>query len=102
MPIDLETMRKTAELARLDLAYGLSEEEAPAALEKLAGEMAGIVGYMDVLSEADTDGVEPLYSPLMEPAGPRQDLPRDSRLTEAILEQAPDHLGTFFAVPKII
>jgi len=102
MPIDMETMQRTAQLARLDLAYGLSEEEAPAALEKLADEMAGIVKYIDVLGEADTEGVEPLYSPMLEAAGPRPDVPRDSGLTEAIVEAAPDHIGTMFAVPKIL
>lgn len=102
MPIDLKTVLHTAELARLDLAYGLDEAEAPAVLNKLAEEMAGIIGHMDILAEADTEGVEPLYSPMLEPPAPREDLPRDSGLTEEMLGQAPDRLGNFFVVPKIL
>lgn len=102
MPIDLKTVLHTAELARLDMAYGLSEAEAPAALNKLAEELAGIVGHIDILSEADTEGVEPLYSPMIDPPGPRPDAPRDFEGIEDILDQAPDRLGNLFVVPKII
>ncbi len=102
MPIDLETVKRTADLARLDLTRGLSPDEAPAALAKLADEMATIVGYIDVLGEADTAGVEPLYSPLLEAPGPRPDAARDSGLAEDLLAQAPDRFGDFFAVPKIL
>ena len=102
MPIDLKTVQRTAELARLDLTYGLDQDQARAALEKLSDEMAGIVGYIDILSEADTEGVEPLYSPMMEVPGCRADLPRDSGQSEDILGQAPDRIGEFFAVPKIL
>ena len=102
MPIDLKTVLHTAELARLDLACGLSEKEAPAALEKLADELAGIIGHIDILGEADTEGVAPLYSPMIDPPGPRPDEPRDSQHIEEILDQAPDRLGTLYVVPKII
>lgn len=102
MPIDLKTVLHTAELARLDLTHGLNPEEAQAALNKLAGEMAGIVGHIDILSELNTDGIEPLYSPMLEPIGPREDIPVDSGATEDILSQAPDRIGNLFAVPKII
>ena len=102
MPIDLKTVQRTAELARLDLTYGLDPAQALASVEKLAEELAGIVGYIDILSEADTGGVEPLYSPMLEVPGARADIPRDSGLTEEILGQAPDRIGDFFAVPKIL
>ena len=102
MPIDLKTVLHTAELARLDLSYGLDESEAGPALEKMAGDLTTIVGYIDVLSEADTEGVEPLYSPMLEAPGPRADVPAPERSTEGLLNQAPDRIGSFFAVPKII
>lgn len=102
MPINLKTVQRTAELARLDLTHGLEPSQAEAAVAKLADELAGIVCYIDVLSEADTQGVELLYSPMLEVAGDRPDVPRDSGLTEDILGQAPDRIGDFFAVPKII
>lgn len=102
MPIDLKTVQCTAELARLDLALGLDPDQARAAVDKLAEELAGIVDNIDILSEADTDGVEPLYSPMLEAPGYRADVPRDSGLSEDILAQAPDRIGDFFSVPKIL
>ena len=102
MPIDLKTVQRTAELARLNLAHGLSPEEAGPAMEKLAAELNTIVGYIDILGEAATDGVEPLYSPMLEAPGPRADIPAQTVDVEDILSQAPDRLGNLFAVPKII
>lgn len=102
MPIDLKTVLHTAELARLDLACGLDKDKAPAALNKLAEELAGIVGHIDILSEADTEGVEPLYTPMIDPPGPRDDQPIDSQAIKEILDQAPDRMGSLYVVPKII
>ena len=102
MPIDLKTVERTAELARLDPRYGLGQEEAEAALARLAGEMADIIGYMDILREAPTAGVEPLYSPLAEAPGPRPDEPGRGADPEELLAQAPERVGRFFSVPKII
>jgi aspartyl-tRNA(Asn)/glutamyl-tRNA(Gln) amidotransferase subunit C len=102
MPIDFETTLRTAELARLNLKSGLSPEEAPAALAKLAEELADIIGYFDILNEIDTSGVEPLYSPLLEVAGSRPDEPESRANPEDILSQAPNRLGSFFVVPKIM
>jgi aspartyl-tRNA(Asn)/glutamyl-tRNA(Gln) amidotransferase subunit C len=102
MPIDLKTVERTAELARLDVRGGLDPAEASATLGRLAEEMAGIISYMDILKEADTDGVEPLYSPLEEVSGPRPDEPGRGAEPEELLSQAPERVGRFFAVPKII
>ncbi|MDR0882649.1 MAG: Asp-tRNA(Asn)/Glu-tRNA(Gln) amidotransferase subunit GatC [Candidatus Adiutrix sp.] len=102
MPIDLTTVLHTAELARLDLTYGLAPDKAQAALDKLAAEMSGIIGHFDQLSAVDTEGVEPLYSPMLEPLGPREDCPRAGSAPEDLLSQAPERLGHFFAVPKIL
>ncbi|UQZ90889.1 Asp-tRNA(Asn)/Glu-tRNA(Gln) amidotransferase GatCAB subunit C [Deltaproteobacteria bacterium Smac51] len=102
MPIDLKIVQSTASLARLNLAQGLEPEQAQADLEKLTHELATIVGYIDILGEADTQGVEPLYSPMLEAPGAREDVVINSNTTEEILEQAPDRIGSFFAVPKIL
>lgn len=102
MKITMETVLATAKLARLDLACGLSAEEAPRTLERLAREFAEIVDYIDILSEVDTGEVEPLYSPALEPQPPRLDQARDSGLSQDILAEAPETRGGFFAVPSII
>lgn len=102
MKIAMETVLTTAKLARLDLTHGLSSEEAPRTLERLAREFAEIVDYINILSQVDTSAVDPLYSPALEPQPPRLDQARDSGLTQDILAEAPETRGDFFAVPSII
>jgi aspartyl-tRNA(Asn)/glutamyl-tRNA(Gln) amidotransferase subunit C len=106
MPIDQKTAKTIAELARLDLTFGRNEAEAPELLEKLTEEFSKIVGYMDILGEVDTTGVEPLYSPMLEPESPREDLPLSEELrkskAEAILERTALASGRFFSVPRVV
>lgn len=53
MALGKEEVQKIADLAKL----GLSEAE----LTKFAGQLTDILKYVDVLSEVNTDGVEPTY-----------------------------------------
>lgn len=53
MSLSSEEVRKIAMLARL----GLTDAE----VEKFAGQLTGILDWVDMLSEVDTDGVEPTY-----------------------------------------
>jgi aspartyl-tRNA(Asn)/glutamyl-tRNA(Gln) amidotransferase subunit C len=64
--------------------------------------MEAIVGYMDILNQIDTSGVEPLYSPLSNPAPPRPDVAVKTRSAEEILANAPKRQGRFFAVPPVL
>ncbi|MDR2352173.1 MAG: Asp-tRNA(Asn)/Glu-tRNA(Gln) amidotransferase subunit GatC [Deltaproteobacteria bacterium] len=106
MPLDQKIALAMAGLARLELTLGLPETEEPLYLEKLTNEFSKIVGYMDILREVDTLGVEPLYSPMVEPQSPRPDIPRPEEETrqkaEAILQNAPNTQGRFFVVPRIV
>ena len=54
MAIDIDTARRVAHLARIEVA----EDDLPA----LAGELSGILGFMEQLMEVDVDGVEPMTS----------------------------------------
>ena len=95
--MDQNTVERTAALAHLRI------DPDPAVAARLAEEMAGLVKAIDILSEADVSGVEPLYSPLLEEvAGLRPDEPGRGAEPEALLDQAPDRVGRFFVVPKII
>ncbi|MDR2724905.1 MAG: aspartyl/glutamyl-tRNA amidotransferase subunit C [Candidatus Adiutrix sp.] len=95
--MDQKTVERTAALAQLEIYPD------PAAAARLAEEMAGLVKSLGILSEADVSGTEPLYWPVLdELAGPRPDEPGPGAEPEALLEQAPDRVGRFFAVPKII
>ncbi len=106
MSVTKEQVLATAALARLDLTQTpegvLSPEEAAVALDRLAAQMESIVGYMDILAQADTAGVEPLYSPMQNIAPPREDVAVKTRTVEEILSGAPRRQGRFFAVPPVI
>ena len=94
MSIDKETARKVAHLARIEVA----EDQ----LETLAGELNGILGFMEQLNEVDVDGVEPMTSvtPMRLPR--RVDEVTDGNQQEAVLANAPDAREGFFAVPKVV
>lgn len=51
--LDISAVKKLAELSRL----GLSEQE----LEKLSGQISGILDWVEMLKEVDTEGVKPTY-----------------------------------------
>lgn len=51
--LDISAVKKLAELSRL----GLSEQE----LEKLSGQISGILDWVEMLKEVDTEGIKPTY-----------------------------------------
>ncbi|MDR1658604.1 MAG: Asp-tRNA(Asn)/Glu-tRNA(Gln) amidotransferase subunit GatC [Deltaproteobacteria bacterium] len=100
MNIDEQTVKTIARLARLELKDVAASQQD---LDKIVDEFSKIVGYMDILGEADTSGVEPLYSPMFDPQPPRSDVARTGEgLANEILEQAPEKVGRFFSVPRIV
>ncbi len=94
MSIDTETARKVAKLARIRVAE--------ADLPKLAGELSGILGFMEQLNEVDVTGIEPMVSvtPMRLPR--RADVVTDGNIQAQILKNAPDAREGFFAVPKVV
>ena len=94
MSIDTDTARKVAKLARIRV------EEA--ALPALAGELSGILAFMEQLTEVDVTGVEPMSSvtPMRLPR--RVDVVTDGGIQDKILKNAPDAREGFFAVPKVV
>ncbi len=73
---------KIALLARLDLK---KEEE-----ELLHKDMEGIVGYIDMLSELDVEGVEPTAHAVPLTNVCRDDIEKESFPRDTMLENAPD------------
>ncbi|MDR1546050.1 MAG: aspartyl/glutamyl-tRNA amidotransferase subunit C [Deltaproteobacteria bacterium] len=101
MGVDAAAAAALARLVRLELGGGGAGDEAL----KLIEDFGKIVGYMDILEQADVAGVEPLYSPMIEPLPPRADEPREPgepSAAESLLAEAPERVGRFFAVPKIL
>lgn len=105
MSVSKEQVLATAALCRLDLSLGSSpdeKEDTEQRLERLASQLDAIVGYMDILNQVDTEGVEPLYSPMRDVAPPRADIAEKRRTLEEVLANAPKRRQNFFVVPSVI
>jgi aspartyl-tRNA(Asn)/glutamyl-tRNA(Gln) amidotransferase subunit C len=94
MSLDLATVRRVALLARIRL----EEEEAL----RLQGELNGILGWIEQLQSADTEGVEPLAGAASMTLRLREDAVTDGGIREKILANAPDREGDYFGVPKVV
>lgn len=104
MSLDKEAVARIARLARLKVP----EEE----LGALAGELSGILAWIEQLNEVDTTGVEPLASVSDVTLPMRQDKVTDGGIAEKILANAPGgavyidptdkNAGGFFTVPKVV
>jgi aspartyl-tRNA(Asn)/glutamyl-tRNA(Gln) amidotransferase subunit C len=94
MPLDTDTVRRIAHLARIRVP----DENLPA----LAGELEQILGWVEQLSEVDTDGVEPMTSVADMTQPMREDEVTDGDCRDKILANAPGGVGDYFAVPKVV
>ena len=94
MAIDAATVKKVARLARIRVA--------DAELEPLAGELSGILAWIEQLNEVNVDDVEPLSGGAQMALRQREDQLTDGDIAEKILANAPDRIGNFFAVPKVV
>lgn len=92
--ISADQVRKVAHLARLRL---LDEE-----VEAMARQLSSIVGYVDLLQQLDTEGVEPLAHPLDVQNVFRADEATQSLPVEQALANAPARRGDFFRVPAVL
>lgn len=95
MKIDMEVVRHLEKLARIDLS---SDER-----EILIEQLGRIVGYVERLSEADTEEVSPTSAVVHEKeAVLRSDEIRQGLDRDVVLDMAPDAKGVYFRVPRII
>src|ERR1700761_8578598 len=94
MTIDAATVRKVAKLARI--------AQPKETLEKLGGELNGIMAWIEQLNEVDTDGVEPMTSAVHMPAPMRDDVVTEGGDVELVLSNSPKRVGHFFVVPKVV
>ncbi len=81
-----------ARLARLRL----SDED----VERMAGELSGVLAHVDRIGELDLDGVEPTTHVVSLENVLRPDEPRPSWPKEAMLDRAPDPADGAFRVPS--
>lgn len=94
MSLDTATVRRIAKLARIRVA----DAEIPV----LQTELNAILGYVEQLNEVNVDGVEPLSGGAQMAMRLREDILTDGDIAEQILANAPDRVGQFFAVPKVV
>ena len=98
MAITTADVEKIAELARLEL----TREDT----ESFTNQLSSIITHIDKLNELDTSNVAPM-SHSSTPAGLaesawRDDIVGPSLGAEVATENAPDHEGGYFKVPRVI
>jgi aspartyl-tRNA(Asn)/glutamyl-tRNA(Gln) amidotransferase subunit C len=94
MALTRQEVLKVAELGRIRMT--------DAEVERIASQLSAILGYVDKLSQLDTDGVEPLAHALPIHNVLRKDEPRPSIPTDDALAGAPESAGDFFRVPRVL
>ncbi|MEL6880394.1 MAG: Asp-tRNA(Asn)/Glu-tRNA(Gln) amidotransferase subunit GatC [Cyanobacteria bacterium J06607_10] len=92
--IDIDQVRKVANLARLKLSE--AEEQ------QFTGQLNGILEYVKQLDELDTADVPPTTRAIEVSNITRPDQLEVFADREAILDSAPDREEDFFKVPKIM
>ena len=94
MKLDTNTINKIAKLARIRL----SENEA----KELLKDMNSILDWVEQLNEVNTDSIEPLTNISSSSLIKRKDEARDINSSDEILQNSPDKLEGYFAVPKVV
>lgn len=94
MSVDLATVKRVARLARI----AVSEEEA----NRMTGELNGILGFVEQLSEVNVEGVEPMTSVTPMEMRKREDVVNDGNKADAVVANAPATDRNFFQVPKVV
>jgi aspartyl-tRNA(Asn)/glutamyl-tRNA(Gln) amidotransferase subunit C len=96
MALDRTKVAHIARLARIKV----KDEE----LDQLAGELSGILAWVEQLQEVNVAGVEPMagsVTPGMK-LKLRDDVVNDGGNRDKVLSNAPKSENGFFAVPKVI
>ena len=94
MKIDKNTINKIARLSRIKLNDKESED--------YMKDLNSILDWVEQLNEVNTESVEPLSNISSSILPKREDVSKDTNSSEEILDNAPDKLEGFFAVPKVV
>jgi aspartyl-tRNA(Asn)/glutamyl-tRNA(Gln) amidotransferase subunit C len=94
MSLDFETVRRIAHLARIRV----EDDELP----KLAAELNTILGWVEQLAALDVAEIPPLTGPVSMALRMREDVIDDGGIPEKVLANAPERLGDYFVVPKVV
>ena len=94
MKITKEEVLYVARLARLDLDKG--------EIDKFAGQIDEILGYIEKLNQVDTRGIKPTSHAISLTNAFRDDVQREHLDRERALDNAPDQEEGQFVVPKVV
>lgn len=94
MPITTDDVTKMATLARLNI-------DAPTQ-ERFARQCGDILRHMDVLTQIDTQGIEPLYSPVQHDSATRPDIATRVHDRASVLSNTPQKDDNYFVVPRVV
>jgi len=94
MSVDTATVKRIASLARI----AITDEDAA----RMAPELGNILGWIEMLEEVDTTGIEPMTAVIPNTLRLRDDVVTDGGIREQVLANAPVAEHGFFAVPKVI
>lgn len=94
MSVDMATVKRIAHLARI----AMSDEEAAA----LAPDLNNILGFIEQLSQVDTEGVTPMMAVIPNRLRLREDVITEGDIRDEVLANAPEAEHGFFSVPKVI
>ncbi|MEM8988035.1 MAG: Asp-tRNA(Asn)/Glu-tRNA(Gln) amidotransferase subunit GatC [Pseudomonadota bacterium] len=94
MSVDKQTVQRVAKLARI----AVPEDR----LEPLAGELNGILQWIEQLNEVDVEGVEAMASSVDAALPMREDVVNDGGYPDRVTQNAPKTEDHFFVVPKVV
>ena len=94
MSIDKEKIKHIAKLARISV----NQEKAT----NLSRDLNSILKFVEQLNEINTQNTQPLSSILETSLRVRDDVVKDGKIREKILENSPDKNEEFFVVPNVI
>ena len=94
MKIDKNTINKIARLSRIKLDDKESED--------YIKDLNSILEWVEQLNEVNTENIEPLSNISSSVLPKREDTSKDVNSSDEILENAPDKIEGFFAVPKVV
>jgi aspartyl-tRNA(Asn)/glutamyl-tRNA(Gln) amidotransferase subunit C len=94
MSLDEATVARIASLARIEVPR--------AELAPLAGELSHILGWIEQLSEVDTENVAPMTSVVAMRLAWRDDKVTDGGKPGEILANAPSRQDDYFVVPRVV
>ena len=94
MTIDIKIVHRISKLARIKIPE--------ADVDSLKGDLNRILGWIEQLSEVNTDNIQPLYNISLKNMPRREDQITDGNYPNAILANAPEAEFGMFVVPKVV